>query len=75
MGRPVNIHSVYDDLTNVKGALVRKYGIRDILNRSTITKKQKVIHINHLFDDTNDVPKLVEYLESIGYNGGIDYNE
>ena len=73
--RPVNIHSVYDDLTNVKGALVRKYGIRDILNRSTITKKQKVIHINHLFDDTNDVPKLVEYLESIGYNGGIDYNE
>ena len=73
--RPVNIHSVYDDLTNVKGALVRKYGIRDILNRSTITKKQKVIHINHLFDDIGDVPKLVEYLDSIGYNGGIDYNE
>ena len=73
--RIVNIHSVYDDLTNVKGALVRKYGIRDILNRSTITKKQKVIHINHLFDDTGDVPKLVEYLDSIGYSGGIDYNE
>ena len=41
-GRSVQVNTIYDDLTNVKGALVRKYGIRDILNRSTITKgKQK----------------------------------
>ena len=75
-GRSVQVNTIYDDLTNVKGALVRKYGIRDILNRSTITKgKQKVIHVNHLYDDIDDVPKLVAYLDSIGYKGGIDYNE
>ena len=73
--RPVNIHSVYDDLRNVKGDKVRKYGIRDILNRSTIIKKSQVIHINHLYDDTPDIEKLVEYMEDIDYRGGIDYNE
>ena len=75
MGRSVQANTVYDDLTNVKGPLVRKYGIRDILNRSVVTKKSRVIHVNHLQDDTDDIPKLVAYLDSIGYNGGIDYNE
>tara|TARA_R100001594_G_scaffold7058_1_gene19475 strand:+ start:93 stop:1550 length:1458 start_codon:yes stop_codon:yes gene_type:complete len=75
MGRSVQANTVYDDLTNVKGELVRTYGIRDILNRSVITKKSRVIHINHLEDDTVDIPKLVAYLDAIGYNGGIDYNE
>ena len=75
MGRSVQANTVYDDLTNVKGELVRTYGIRDILNRSVVTKKSRVIHVNHLQDDTDDIPKLVAYLDSIGYNGGIDYNE
>ncbi len=73
--RPVNINSVYDDLRNVKGDKVRTYGIRDILTRSTIIKKQQVIHVNHLYDDTPDIEKLVRYMEDIDYRGGIDYNE
>ena len=73
--RPVNIHSVYADLRNVKGDKVRTYGIRDILTRSTIIKKQQVIHVNHLYDDTPDIEKLVRYMEDIDYRGGIDYKE
>ena len=74
-GRVVNVNTVYDDLTNINRKLVSKYKLSKIFTSAVLEKgKQKVVRFNYKLEDEDDLDNVVEYMSSIGYRGGVNYN-
>ena len=74
-GRVVNVNTVYDDLTNINRKLVSKYKLSKILTSAVLEKgKEKVVRFNYKLENEDDLDNVVEYMSSIGYRGGVDYN-